>query len=158
MTLVLITGMSGTGKSTVMSILHQRGYAVVETDEPGWCVPENGDWSTPDHTWIWNEQRISRVLDNHASTHVIVDGCRPNQGRFYDRFDHVVVFIAPIDVMLDRVRNRSGNPFGRSREEQDKITRDKQDFEPMLLASADVVIDTSATLPDSVADRIEGLL
>ena len=78
MTLVLITGMSGTGKSTVMSILHQRGYAVVETDEPGWCVPENGDWSTPDHTWIWNEQRISRVLDNHASTHVIVDGCRPN--------------------------------------------------------------------------------
>jgi dephospho-CoA kinase len=36
MTEVLVTGMSGTGKSSVLVELARRGYRVVDTDEPGW--------------------------------------------------------------------------------------------------------------------------
>ncbi len=158
MTIVLITGMSGTGKSTAISILGERGYSVVETDEPGWCVPEDGDWSTADNEWIWDEHRITRLLDDHASTHLFIDGCRSNQGRFYDRFDHVVVFTAPLEVMLDRVANRSTNPFGRTADDQMHIAQDKSGFEPMLIRGADLVIDTSKISPDQIADWLEALL
>lgn len=158
MTTVLVTGMSGTGKSTVMSILRQRGHAVAETDEPGWCVPEDGDWSSPDQSWIWDEQRIASLLDDHSSKHLFIDGCRSNQGQFYDRFDHIVAFTAPIEVMLDRVTSRSRNPFGGSAEERDQITHDKLEFEPMILRGADIVIDTSSTRPEEIADRLEALL
>jgi dephospho-CoA kinase len=33
---ILVTGMSGTGKSSVLAELGRRGYRVVDTDDPGW--------------------------------------------------------------------------------------------------------------------------
>jgi dephospho-CoA kinase len=35
-TKVLVTGMSGTGKSSALVELGRRGYRVVDTDGPGW--------------------------------------------------------------------------------------------------------------------------
>lgn len=131
---------------------------MAETDEPGWCVPVDGDWASPDHEWVWDEARISRLLDAHESTHLFVDGCRPNQGKFYDRFDHIVVLTAPLETMLERVSMRTNNPFGGLTSERQQISNDKQEFEPLLLSRADLVIDTSLTSPEVVADRLERLL
>lgn len=158
MTKILITGMSGTGKSTVIDILAGRGYPTIETDDPGWCVPGDGDWSSPDREWIWDEDRISQLLDDHADQHLFVTRCRANQGRFYHRFDDVVVLRAPINVMLDRVRNRTPNPFGRQPDERDMITKDTGEIEPLLLQSAGLVIDTSTMQPEVIADQLESLL
>ena len=36
MSAVLVTGMSGTGKSSALAELGRRGYRVVDTDDPGW--------------------------------------------------------------------------------------------------------------------------
>ena len=33
---ILVTGISGAGKSAVLVELGRRGYRVVDTDEPGW--------------------------------------------------------------------------------------------------------------------------
>lgn len=158
MTRVLITGMSGTGKSSVIAMLAARGYPVAETDDTGWCIPENGDWSTPDKEWVWDESRMAELLSRHVSAHLFVDGCRPNQGKFYDRFDHVVVLTTPIDVMLSRVANRTNNPFGQTAVDRDAIKRDKLAFEPLLIAGSDLVIDSSTTSPDAIADQLEALL
>lgn len=158
MTAILITGMSGTGKSTIMRRLRARGYTAIETDEPGWCVPENGDWSQPDSDWILDEDRVSQLLDQHQHTHLFVDATRPNQGRFYSQFDHVVVFTAPLDVVLHRVANRTENPFGRLQEQREKISQDKQEFEPLLMRGADFVIDTSELTPDDIEARLIDLL
>ena len=49
---VLLTGMSGTGKSTVIGELRARGYSAVDMDEPGWS--EDG----PDGDWVWREDHI----------------------------------------------------------------------------------------------------
>jgi len=35
---VLITGMSGTGKSSALAELARRGHSVVDTDEEGWII------------------------------------------------------------------------------------------------------------------------
>lgn len=130
----------------------------METDEPGFCMPEDGDWSSPDQTWIWNEDRMARLLDDHKRNHLFVGGCRSNQGNFYDRFDHIVALTAPLNVMLDRVERRSNNPFGSSESDRQQITQDKLEFEPMILRGADIVIDTSATSPEDIADQLEALL
>ena len=37
MSRVLVTGMSGTGKSSALAELGRSGYRVVDTDDPGWC-------------------------------------------------------------------------------------------------------------------------
>ena len=33
---ILLTGMSGTGKTTALAELARRGFRTVETDDPGW--------------------------------------------------------------------------------------------------------------------------
>jgi len=36
MSRILVTGMSGTGKSSALAELGRRDYRVVDTDDPGW--------------------------------------------------------------------------------------------------------------------------
>ena len=36
MSRILVTGMSGTGKSSAIAELARRGYRAVDTDDPGW--------------------------------------------------------------------------------------------------------------------------
>ena len=92
MSTVLVTGMSGTGKSTALRILSERGYVVVDTDSDEWY-----EWVTlPDgsHDWIWREEAITRLLDGHREGALFIAGCKSSQGAFYGRFDHVALLSA----------------------------------------------------------------
>jgi hypothetical protein len=73
-----------------------------------------------------------------------------NQGRFYDRFDAVVLFTAPVDVILERIATRTTNDWGKSPEERELILGHIRDVEPLLRASCTHEIDTSAPLEDVV--------
>src|SRR6476620_1373368 len=84
---VLVTGMSGAGKTTVLDELRRRGHLTVDTDYDG--------WERPDGTW--DEQRMDELLSRHAD--VVVSGTVENQGTFYDRFEHVVLLSAPVQVL-----------------------------------------------------------
>jgi dephospho-CoA kinase len=153
-TAVLVTGMSGTGKSTALAELARRGHAAVDTDEGGWIVVvPQADGSTEP---LWDEVRMSALLDEHVDGPLFVAGCVANQGRFYPRFDVVVLLSAPEDVMLERLATRTTNDFGKDEAERRAILRDLREVEPLLRAGAGVEIDTRAPVAE-VADRLEAL-
>jgi dephospho-CoA kinase len=154
-TTVLVTGMSGTGKSTALAELARRGYAAVDTDEGGWIVDvPQADGSTEP---LWDEERITALLDEHAGVAVFVAGCVANQGAFYPRFHAVVLLSAPEDVMLERLATRTTNDFGKREAERRAILRDLRAVEPLLRAGATVEIDTRAPVAE-VADRLEAVV
>lgn len=143
---ILVTGMSGTGKSSALAELARRGFRTVDTDEPGWTVEdaEGGRW--------WDEQRITTLLAEEGPT-LYVSGTASNQGRFYDRFDAVVLLSAPADVLLERLATRTTNDYGKSLEEQEQILAHLREVEPLLRATCTHEID--ATLPPAaVVDRL----
>jgi dephospho-CoA kinase len=146
---VLVTGMSGTGKSTVLAELARRGHRVVDTDVGGWI-----DESGPEP--LWREERIAALLDEDSDGALFVAVCVANQGRFYPRFDAVVLLSAPADVILDRVAARATNDFGKSDAERKKILEDLSSVEPLLRAGASAEIDTRRLL-DDVAAELERL-
>ena len=147
MTVVFVTGMSGTGKSSVLAELERRGHRVVDTDYGDWI-----DESGPER--LWREDRIAALLDEHKGDTLFVAGCVANQGRFYPRFDAVVLLSAPVDVILERVAGRASNDYGKGDEERDQIVRDLEEFEPLLRAGATAEIDTRAPL-NEVTDELE---
>ena len=149
-----MTGMSGTGKSTVLSRLAQRGYRVVDTDHGGWI----DDVPRPDVAGgvepQWREDRIDALLAEHERSRepLFVAGTVWNQGTFYPRFDEVVLLTAPVAVLLDRVANRDTNPFGKTAEERDRIVADTIEIEPLLRSSATTEIDTRRPLAEVVGE------
>lgn len=151
---ILVTGMSGTGKSAALRELHARGHRVVDADGDEWSY-----WGTlPDGSvdWVWREREMADLLSGHRDGVLFVAGCAPNQGRFYPRFDAVVLLSAPAEVMLDRIARRGDNPFGKAPEERAKILQDLATVEPLLRRGATTEIDTTACLSD-VVRQLEGL-
>ncbi len=147
---VLITGMSGTGKSSVIRELANRGYKAIDTD---W----NPDWEEPPSAsdgpgWLWREDRIDRLLNEEGTGALFIGACVENQGKFYGRFDHVVVLTASPELTIERLAKRSSNAYGKRPEEVRQVLHFKETVEPLLLGSASLRIDTSKPLADVVAE------
>lgn len=145
--------MSGTGKSTVLVELGRRGHRVVDTD----CFGYSENVTSRDGTGVeqlWREDRMSALLARDAAGHLFVSGCVSNQGKFYDRFDAVVLLSLPVDVLLERVAMRVTNPFGKDQAERGRILEDLRTVESLLRATATVEIDTDRPLHD-VVDVVE---
>lgn len=141
---VLITGMSGTGKSTLLIELHRRGHLTVDTDYGDWVLPSG----------VWDPVRMATLLERHA--HVIVSGTVENQVDFYDRFDHIVLLSAPWATLLERVTSRSNNPYGRTQAQQDEIRFYLTTVEPLLRRSATLELDGASPV-NELADAVESL-
>ena len=151
---VLVTGMSGTGKSTALRVLGERGHRVVDTDTDQWSR-----WiRSPDGSldWVWRETALAELLAGHETGRLFVAGCKTNQGMFYPRFDHVALLSAPADVLLARIAVRSTNPYGKRPEERELILRHLAEVEPRLRASATIEIDASAPIAQ-VVQQLEEL-
>ncbi|MEV4706372.1 AAA family ATPase [Actinoplanes sp. NPDC049316] len=151
---VLITGMSGTGKSSALQALAARGHRTVDTDTDEWSR-----WTTqPDgfRDWIWREDAMTALLDGHRAGDLFVAGCKSNQGGFYPRFDAVVLLSAPAEVLLARIAARTGNPYGKTPEERAEVLRHLAAVEPLLRATATAEIDATAP-PATVTRRLEDI-
>jgi broad-specificity NMP kinase len=144
---VLVTGMSDSGKSTVLTELRRHGHRVIDTDDPGWIVETETDGGAEP---VWDLDQIKALIDAHRTGWLFIAGCVANQGAVYDRFDAVVLLSAPANVILARVADRA-NPFGSTAEDRTKIAYDLAAFEPLLRAGADCEIVTTAPVAEVVA-------
>lgn len=142
---VLITGMSGAGKTTVLRELSRRGYRTIDTDYDSWVLPDG----------TWDEPRMSALLAAHSS--LIVSGTVENQGCFYDRFSDVVLLSAPVDVLIQRVSVRADNTYGSSAADQSAIRQYVLDVEPLLRNRATLELDGRRPVVE-LADEVERLL
>jgi dephospho-CoA kinase len=147
---VLLTGMSGTGKSSVIRALRDRGYKAVDTDE-GWSEP------LPDGRQRWREDAIQALLATEDTDVLFVAGCEENQAKFHAQFDHIVLLSAPLDTLLERLATRTTNPYGKTPEELRRFLDDVETIEPLLRRVASHEISTTMPLNDVVSRLLEAI-
>jgi shikimate kinase len=146
---ILVTGMSGTGKSTALAELAQRGFRVVDTDDPPWS-----EWSESDGGYVWRENPMTDLLAGDDGPTLYVSGTVSNQGRFYPRFDAVVLLSATAEVLLERIESRTTNDYGKAPEERALILEHIAEVEPLLRAGCTHEIDAAQPLGDVVEQLV----
>ena len=146
---ILLTGMSGTGKSSALVELEALGFEVVDTDHGGWSV-----WSDTEGGYVWHEERMAELLAREDGRTLYVSDTVSNQGRFYPLFDAVVLLHASAEVLGCRIAARETNDYGKSREELDLILRELVEVEPLLRATCTHEIDATQPLDVVVAELV----
>jgi adenylate kinase family enzyme len=140
---ILLTGMSGTGKSSVVAALAASGHKAIDADG-GWCE------LLPDGRQRWREDAIERLLDTEDAEVLFLAGCEENQVRFHPRFDLIILLSAPAEVLVERIADRTTNGYGRAPGELGRILADLRAVEPRLRAAADHEIRTTMPLGEVV--------
>lgn len=100
---VLVTGMAGAGKSSLLLELAARGYRTVDTDYGGY-------FQTVDGEILWREDRISALLTSAPDDLpgvLFIQGTTRNQVRFYPCFQHIVLLSAPPEILAERLATRT---------------------------------------------------
>ena len=142
--------MSGTGKSSALVELGELGFRVIDTDEPGWT-----EWSDSEGGFVWREDRIVELLACEVGPSLYVSGTVSNQGRFYPRFDEIVLLSAPAEVLLRRIAARPTNRYGNTPEQRELILHDLAEVEPLLRRTCTVEIDATQPLVSVVNQLAE---
>lgn len=136
---ILLTGMSGVGKSAVLEKLAAEGFLCVDLDD-GWMREGQGER-------LINLEAVRRFVREHEAEPVLFAGCAANQGGL--NADYTILLTAFPETMRKRIAGRK-NPFGKDGETWQKILADKEETEPLLKAKCDMVINTEQALEDTV--------
>jgi dephospho-CoA kinase len=163
---ILLTGMSGTGKSTVIAELAARGHKAIDLDSDDWSewvkvsddpnpsvseVDPASIWHRKD--WVWREDRLQDLLSIEDADVLFISGTSQNQGKFYPQLNHVVLLSAPTQVIMERLATRTTNSYGKHPDELSRVLEHKETVEPLLRRGASLEIDTRASL-DGVVETI----
>ena len=167
MSAVLITGMSGAGKSTIAEVLARRGLAVIDADEDpllARSVDCDGnvveDVSVPDfawlarHSWGWNPARLDELIRAAGPVTLYVCGGAENQLELADRFTQMFLLEMDEPTMLARLDAPSrDNEWGRIGDTREYLRRRLPEVQGHLRASGVIPIDARQPL-DQVVDVI----
>ena len=167
MSAVLITGMSGAGKSTIAEVLACRGLTSIDADDDpllARSVDSDGnvveDLSVPDfawlarHSWEWDPARLDALIRDAAPATLYVCGGAENELELADRFTQVFLLELDEPTMLARLDAPSrDNDWGRIGDTREYLRRRLPVIQGRLRASGAIPIDARQPL-DHVVDAI----
>jgi broad-specificity NMP kinase len=161
----LITGVAGTGKSTLAKELRRRGYAAYDVEE-GFSYHINKQTGerasyptnpTPEwyeqHERVFDEAVLMNLLKKHAGEPLFICSITANQAKFYPQFDKIFLLTAPDDVITYRLGTRTNNYFGRHPLELQRVIGRHQQFDDEMLAIDAQPVDSTRPI-GAVADDI----
>ena len=152
---ILLTGMSGTGKSSVISELAARGYKAIDADSDEWsawapyvAIPDLPEANEPELEWVWRADRSRDLLVTDDAAVLFVSGYASSMSQFYGQFDHIVLLSAPTAVIVQRLSTRTNNSYGQRPDEFVRILGHIDTVEPHVRRRATHEIDTDMPLED----------
>ncbi|WP_080780380.1 AAA family ATPase [Chryseobacterium phocaeense] len=151
---IYITGMSGTGKSSVIQSLSEKGFTAIDTDYGDWKeLSVSGDTQE----WLLKEEKIKKLLSKPLTSPVFIAGCCSNQVALYPFFDYILLLSASLETILERISRRTSNPYGQLPHERNEIILNFENIQPLLQEGAHFEFNTEMMAVDEIAASLEQL-
>jgi len=165
---VYITGVSGTGKSTIAKELRKYKFITIDIDAiDGLCHWQNKqtgqkaeytigigrDWIDA-HEYVCDEEKLKKLINKNKNLNVVVVGITANQEKYFKLFDKVFLLYCSKETFLKRLSVRNeGNYFGKEKSEQEQILSWYKGFQDRMIKLGAIPINTDKPL-EEVANEI----
>ena len=163
-----ITGIAGTGKTSVCNKLKERGYNTYDIDEGlcSWINKESGkhaDWN-PDvgsewvekHQWICDIEELEKILSKDAVT--IVCGIASNSLEMLPYFDKVILLTLEDELLKKRLSARTGKyDWAKTEIEQSRLLSWKDDWEQAMVKAGAIPTNTNKPLEMVIEEVLQKL-
>ncbi len=162
-----ITGISGSGKSSILKELKLKGFSTIDIDDiEGLCTWVNNntlkiekwkhgmtdEWYN-NHKYICDKEKLVNLMNKHNG--VVVVACLPsNRRELLALFDKVFILQCAEDTFIKRIKERTNNDFGKHVLEQENLLSWYKNFETDMLARGAISINTDQSLMTVVNDII----
>lgn len=168
MGLVWITGVSGTGKSTLRVELASRGYQSFDADEDGiaaWHLRSTGEevydpggGNHPDswlenHCWTINLARVEQLARMARDQVVFLCGSVENEDEVWELFDIVICLVLEESTLRERLATRITNKFGKAPVELEAILGWNRTIEATYREFGAIIVNADRTLAE-VVDQV----
>jgi broad-specificity NMP kinase len=149
-----ITGVSGTGKTTITNLLNQKGIKAYSLDEVvglcHWVNKTDGKVVNYEakldrefiesHSWICDIEKLKKLINQNEF--VVVLGLADNQEEFLSFFDKIILLQCKPEIFLKRIKERTDNPFGQNKSAQEYLLDIYKQFEQKTLENGAVMVNT----------------
>ncbi len=160
---IYITGVSGTGKSSISRILNEKGICSISIDETeGLCLWKNKvtgerpDYNaklnkefTEAHEWICDIEKLKKIVEVDKEVIVVV-GVASNQNDFLHLFDKVILLQCQPETFIQRIIDRKDNDFGKDESAQEFLLGWYKKYEEDMIKKGAIPINTEETIENVV--------
>ena len=161
----LITGRSGTGKSTINIELVKRGLTSFDGDAivpkmARWIDRQSGLPVKVDYTqtidpqyfsWNWDKAIFNELLNDNSE--LFLCGSADNQHLFYARFDKVFALALEPVLQHQRITSRTAHNYGKQPGMLELIVKEQKRFMQQAVEYGATVIDASQP-PEMIVNQI----
>ena len=163
---IYITGVSGTGKTSIARSLVSKGVNAIDLDEishwenkktgevTGWEAGSSDEWNEA-HAWICDLTKLKEMMAR--TENAVVVGHTSNQEDYLPFFDKIFVLNCSPEAVISRIQARTDNDFGKHPSDLAKILGWQKDFTAWMVEKGANVIDCERPL-EEVVQEIEAYL
>lgn len=164
MSVYLVTGYSGSGKSSIAREMQRRGLPAFDTDS----LPELTRWEDVKTgqqvdepqgyvdfskvSWNWNAPALQKLIAENKS--LFLCGSASNQERFYGLFDKVFVLKLSKEAQAKRIKARPEHDFGQHPKQLQEIINKTEEFVNDLVEQGATPVNAEPTVKDVVDDIV----
>ena len=166
----LITGIAGTGKSTIVQELNKHGVEAIDLHD----IPNLFFWEdirtkqvveySKNHPldWFENVERLCNIdmLKNILNQYenIVMAGTTggPNQKEFLSLFDKIILLQTNPETLIYRMETRNNKSgFGKTKAEQEDNIKWQKEFDPQLLSYGAIPVNTEGLIDDVIEKIIK---